>query len=116
MLEVRTFAHCSKLTKGAVVFAVAVSPCVRNETLDLDFKGATKLTAWWLSARSPSDDMISLNGKNLTVYVDGPLPSLDGMPVSVGDSYSSSVTMPTTGVCTVGFVEAQYSSPVAACQ
>jgi hypothetical protein len=135
--EVRTFAHCSKLVHGAVMYAVAVSPCVRTETVDLTFPTATKLTTWWLSALDVGDDMISLNGeqlsrsintcclrslsgcgccvffagRNLTVSVDAPLPTLEGMAVA-GDS----TTMPTTGVCTVGFVQAEYSSPVAACQ
>ena len=109
--EVRTFAHCSKLVPGAVMYAVAVSPCVRTETLDLTFPTATKLTTWWLSALDPGDDMISLNGKNLTVSADAPLPSMEGV-AATGDS----TVMPATGVCTVGFVQAEYSSPVAACQ
>ena len=109
-LAVRTFAHCSKLKAGAVMFAVAVSPCVRTEIVDLRFPEAKMLTTWWLSGLSPSDDMISLNGANLTVSVDAPLPTLDGVGVP-GDV----TAVPATGVCTVGFVQAEYSEPVAAC-
>ena len=110
-LAVTTYAHCSKVKQGAVVFAISASPCVRSESIDLRFPGATKLTTWWLSALSPSDDMISLNGQNLTVSVAAPLPSLDGSASS-----DTSVTVPSTGVCTVGFVQVEYSSPVPACQ
>jgi hypothetical protein len=107
---VRTFAHCSKLTPGAVMYAVAVTPCERNETIDLRFPGARLLTSWWLSALSPADDMVSLNGRNLSVSVTAPLPDLGG-EVTQGDR----VVIPASGVCTVGFVEAEYKTPVAAC-
>lgn len=68
----RTFAHCSKTTPGAATYAVVVAPCNRTEVLKLQFPGAVSLTTWWLSAggtgpSAPSADMISLNGKNLTV-------------------------------------------------
>ena len=68
----RTFAQCSKTTPGAVTYALVVAPCTRTEALELQFPGATSLTAWWLSAggegpSAPAADMISLNGKNLTV-------------------------------------------------
>ena len=109
-LAVRTFAHCSKLRRGAVMFAVAATPCVRNESIDLHFPGATNLTTWWLSALSPADDMISLNGRNLTVSVTAPLPDLEGEAQQGGGA-----TMPASGVCTVGFVEAQYETAVEAC-
>jgi hypothetical protein len=107
----RVFAHCSKMTKGAVMYAIAATPCARNESLDLTFPQATQLTQWWLSAADPADDMISLNGKNLSVSVAGPLPSLEGESTPPGER----VTMPASGVCTVGFVEAVYATPVAAC-
>lgn len=107
---VRTFAHCSKLTPGAVMYAVVVTPCERNGTIDLRFPGARRITSWWLSALSPADDMVSLNGQNLTVSVTAPLPDLNG-EVTQGDR----VVMPASGVCTVGFVEAEYQTPVAAC-
>lgn len=95
-----------------MTYAVATSPCRRNQSLSLHFPGATKLTQWWLGAIShPSDDMISLNGKNLSVSVDGPLPSLEGKITPQGDR----VTVPASGVCTVGFVEAVYAAPVPAC-
>jgi hypothetical protein len=45
-LAVRTFAHCSKLKAGAVMFAVAVSPCVRTESVDLRLPKANTLTTW----------------------------------------------------------------------
>ena len=109
-LVVRTFAHCSKIKSGAVMFAVSVSPCVRTEPVDIHFPTAKTLTTWWLSGLSPGDDMISLNGVNLTVSLDAPLPSLDGMKVP-----GAATTLPATGVCTVGFVQAEYSEPVAAC-
>ena len=110
-LAVRTFAHCSKLKAGAVVFAVAVSPCVRTEAVDLRFPGATSLTTWWLDAKAAADDMVRLNGKNLTVSVDSPLPSLEGEAAQ-----GSRATVPAGGVCAVGFVQAEYSAPVAACR
>ena len=107
----RVFAHCSKLTKGAVMFAVAATPCVRNVSLELRFPEATKLTQWWLSAAAPAHDMVSLNGKNLSVSVAGPLPTLGGEAAPPGER----VTMPASGVCTVGFVEVVYATPVPAC-
>ena len=93
------------------MFAVAATPCVRNESLGLHFPGATKLTQFWLSATTLSADMIALNGKNLSVAVDDPLPPFEGKPTPQGDR----VTMPASGVCTVGFVEAVYAAPVPAC-
>jgi hypothetical protein len=84
---------------------------VRTESIDLRFPSAVKLTAWWLSAQSTADDMVQLNGQNLTVAVDAPLPRLDGMPVAASDV----TTVPASGVCTSGFVQAVYSEPVAAC-
>ena len=109
-LAVRFFAHCSKIKPGAVMFAVAISPCVRTESVDLTFPKAKRLTTWWLSALSPGDDMISLNGANLTVSLDAPLPSLDGHEIDGG-----ATTVPADGVCTVGYVQAEYGQPVAAC-
>ena len=110
-LAVRTFAHCSKLKVGAVMFAVAVSPCVRTEAVDLRFPGATSLTTWWLDATAAADDMVRLNGRNLSVSVDSPLPSLEGEAAR-----GSRATVPAGGVCAVGFVQAEYSAPAAACQ
>ncbi len=107
---VRTFAHCSKNKRGAVMFAVVATPCKRNSTIDLEFPGATQLTVWWLSALSPADDMLRLNGQNLSVSVSEPLPALAGA-VHPGDH----VTMPFGDECTVGFVEAVYETPVEAC-
>ena len=52
---------------------------------------------------------LSLSLSLWQVSVDGPLPSLAGEKTS-GDS----VEMPQRA-CTVGFVEAQYAQPVAAC-
>ena len=48
----RTFAHCSRITPGAVMYAIATTPCVINESLSLTFPGAKQLTAWWLSVSS----------------------------------------------------------------
>lgn len=107
---VRTFAHCSKNKAGAVMFAVVATPCKRSSAIDLEFPGATKLTVWWLSALSPADDMVRLNGQNLSVSVTEPLPALDGKAYP-GDH----VTMPRDEECTVGFVEAVYQSHVEAC-
>ena len=58
----------------------------------------------------PAADMISLNGENLSVSVDAPLPSLAGV-TSGGDS----VTLQAGDVCVAGFVEVMYAEPVAAC-
>ena len=93
-----------------VMYAVAVSPCVRDESISLHFPAATSLTTWWLSASTPSADTVSLNGKNLTVDLEAPLPSLDGAAVT-----GSITTLPGSGVCTVGFVEAQYTNNLKAC-
>ena len=113
---VRVFAHCSKATPGAVVFAVAASPCVRDESLPLTFPDATRLTVWMLSAYAPSDDMVALNGRNLTIDADNKvLPSLAGKVVAGG----ATVHIPSRAegaVCGVGFVEARYAQPVPACQ
>lgn len=62
-------------------------------------------------AEDPAADMISLNGVNLTVSPTAPLPSLAGKLIQ-----GSEITMPSTGVCSVGFVEAVYPSPLPACQ
>jgi len=93
-----------------VMYAVAVSPCVRDESISLHFPAATSLTTWWLSASTPSADTVSLNGKNLTVDLEAPLPSLDGVAVT-----GSTTTLPGSGVCAVGFVEAQYTNNIKAC-
>ena len=106
----RTFAHCSKRVPGSVAFAVAVSPCSRTEALVLRFVGARSLTTYMLtSAGSARRDTVDLNGENLTVSI-GSAPSLQGRAVA-GDT----VTVPAEGACAVGFVEAEYAQPVAAC-
>jgi hypothetical protein len=106
----RTFAHCSKRVPGAIAFAVAVSPCTRTEALVLRFVGARTLTTYMLtSADSAGQDTIKLNGQNLTVST-GNVPTLQGRVVA-GDT----VVVPAEGECAVGFVEAEYAQPAAAC-
>ena len=84
---------------------------VYTDSIDLHFPSAVKLTTWWLSAKSAANDMLQLNGKNLTVAVDAPLPSLDGVLAAATDI----TTVPALGVCKSGFVQAEYSEPLAAC-
>ena len=49
-----------------------------------------------MSSGAPSDSIVSLNGKDLIVGVDLPLPSLQGAHVQGSD-----VDIPAAGVCTV---------------
>ena len=61
---VRAFAHCSKKTAGGVLFAVALSPCVRTEAVTVHFTGAHALTVYWLSANDAAADTVALNGQS----------------------------------------------------
>ena len=62
-----------------------------------------------MSGASAGHDGVSLNGNNLTVVI-GSTPTLQGRAVA-GDT----MTVPAEGACAVGFVEAEYAQPVAAC-
>ena len=97
-----------------MTFAIAITPCVRaegaEEAITLSFPGATTLTQYWLSSGAPSDSIVNLNGKDLIVGVDLPLPLFQGAQVQGSD-----VVIPAAGVCTVGFVRVGYTQPVAAC-
>jgi hypothetical protein len=107
---IRAFAHCSKRTVGAVMYALSSAPCVRgSQDLSLHFVGAAAVTEYWLSGTTPSDNMVTLNG--VIIKLQG-----DALPALLGQRSEGSIaTMPRSGVCTVGFVEVEYGEPVPAC-
>ncbi len=105
----RAFSHCSKLTPGAVVFAVSVAGCSRNSSLFLHFPGALHVTTYLLSTQDPASDYVALNSEPLMVTPGSPVPSLDGV------RHSGDMAEIPKQECAVGFVEAQYAAPVPAC-
>lgn len=127
-----------------MTFAVATTPCVRNESLTLRFIGASQLTSYWLSAAvsnclplfarllfvrpCPPHDVLRNSAPTIC---QGRNPSADmislngeNLTVSVSAplpsltgaaSRGDSVTLPAGDVCVAGFVEAVYAEPVMAC-